>query len=295
MVTKTRAGSARQTFADEDVGNILLLEHVNLQVPDQALATLFYFVGMGFTRDPHMMVGLENMWANVGEQQLHLPTGKPNVLRGHVGVVTPSLDALAERLEAVAPRLAEGRFAWSRRADHLAVTCPWGNQFRCYEPDARFGAMLLGVPYVELSVPVGTAAGIASFYEEVMGAPAVLMGGAKSRAASVAVGQYQHLVFREAAEVPPYDGHHIAVYLARFSSSYAFLAERGLVTEEPLNHQYRFQEIVDPKTDARLFTLEHEVRGLRHAQFRRPLVNRTVGQYLEPRRVGNTTVLGSVR
>ena len=58
----------------EDVGNIVMLEHVNTCVPDQTLATLFYLVGMGFTRDPFMNVGLNNMWVNVGEQQFHIPT-----------------------------------------------------------------------------------------------------------------------------------------------------------------------------------------------------------------------------
>ena len=28
-------------FADEDVGNIILMEHVNVQIDDQAKATLF--------------------------------------------------------------------------------------------------------------------------------------------------------------------------------------------------------------------------------------------------------------
>ena len=36
--------------------NIRLLEHVNLTQPDQRLATLFYVVGLGLTRDPYMMV-----------------------------------------------------------------------------------------------------------------------------------------------------------------------------------------------------------------------------------------------
>jgi hypothetical protein len=31
-------------YVDEDVGNIVLLEHVNVQIPDQAIATLFYVV-----------------------------------------------------------------------------------------------------------------------------------------------------------------------------------------------------------------------------------------------------------
>ena len=39
-------------YTEEDVGNIVLLEHVNVQIPDQALATLFYVMGLGLTRDP---------------------------------------------------------------------------------------------------------------------------------------------------------------------------------------------------------------------------------------------------
>ena len=61
-------------YSEEDVGNIISLEHVNVQIADQALATLFYVVGLGGTRDPYLNVGLNNMWVNLGEQQFHLPT-----------------------------------------------------------------------------------------------------------------------------------------------------------------------------------------------------------------------------
>jgi hypothetical protein len=37
--------------AAEDLGNIVAL-HVNLTVPDQQTATLFYVVALGLTRDP---------------------------------------------------------------------------------------------------------------------------------------------------------------------------------------------------------------------------------------------------
>jgi len=77
-------------YSEEDIGNIVSLEHVNVQIPDQSLATLFYVVGMGFTRDPYLNVGLNNMWANVGEQQFHLPTRSPQVIDGHIGVVVPN-------------------------------------------------------------------------------------------------------------------------------------------------------------------------------------------------------------
>ena len=63
----------------QDVGNIVALEHVNVKVPDQQIATLFYVVGLGLTRDPYLMTGLENMWINMGQQQFHLPTGDAQV------------------------------------------------------------------------------------------------------------------------------------------------------------------------------------------------------------------------
>jgi hypothetical protein len=36
----------------EDLGNIVALEHVNVTVSDQQLATLFYVTGLGLTCDP---------------------------------------------------------------------------------------------------------------------------------------------------------------------------------------------------------------------------------------------------
>jgi len=54
----------------EDVGNIVLLEHVNVTQPDQRPTTLFYVVALGGTRDPYIFVGLENMWVNYGRTQI---------------------------------------------------------------------------------------------------------------------------------------------------------------------------------------------------------------------------------
>src|SRR5919201_3609330 len=145
-------------YSDEDVGNIVLLEHVNVQVPDQLLATAFYIVGMGFTRDPYVNVGLNNLWANIGEEQIHMPTRGAQVLPGHVGVVVPSLQSLVGRLESVRELLAGAKFDFSVEADHVEATSPWGNKFRCYEPDPRFGDIRIGIPYVEVSVRPGAAA-----------------------------------------------------------------------------------------------------------------------------------------
>src|SRR5229473_2642468 len=99
--------------AAEDLGNVVALEHVNVTVPDQQLATLFYVVGLGLTRDPFLMVSVSNMWINVGRSQFHLPTSKPQVLRGHIGVVMPDREALLKRLTRVRKRLDNTSFDFS--------------------------------------------------------------------------------------------------------------------------------------------------------------------------------------
>ena len=48
----------------EDLGSIVELGHVNVTVSDQTLATAFYLMGLGLTRDPYLTVRLENMWFN---------------------------------------------------------------------------------------------------------------------------------------------------------------------------------------------------------------------------------------
>ena len=49
----------------EDIGNVIALEHINLCVPDQQLATLFYISGLGLTRDPYIDTIVSNMWVNI--------------------------------------------------------------------------------------------------------------------------------------------------------------------------------------------------------------------------------------
>jgi catechol 2,3-dioxygenase-like lactoylglutathione lyase family enzyme len=259
--------------ATEDIGGIVALEHVNTTVPDQRLGTLFYVVGMGFTRDPYLSVGDENMWFNLGQQQFHTPTRAAQVLRGHVGIVVPDLEALEARLAAVREKLAGTRFAYERSGDHVRAISPWGNELRCYAPSPRFGSMVLGMPYVEFTVSKGTAAGIARFYQKVFDVAAETADG--GTCASVPAGPGQTLYFREqAAPLPAYDGHHIAVYIADFSGPHRFLKERGLITEESNRHQYRFKTLCDPDTGAPLFEIEHEVRSLTHPLWARPFVNR---------------------
>lgn len=265
--------------AAEDLGNIVGLEHVNTRVPDQQLATLFYVSGLGLTRDPYLMTGIGNMWINVGRSQFHLPTGSPQVLRGVTTLVIPDRLALLQRLEQVREPLKGTRFAVAAHADHVAVTCPWGNRMRVFEPGPRFGRMMLGIPEVAFDVPRGTAGAIARFYREIVGTRAgVRETGGRAEAYAVA-GPDQELVYRECDEVlPPFDGHHVAIYIADFSGPYRKLGERGLVSQEDDQHQYRFKDIVDLETGRVVFTIEHEVRSLRHPLYGRPFVNRNPAQ-----------------
>ena len=135
----------------EDVGNVQLLEHVNVTVPDQGLASMFYVTGLGFTRDPYIDFGTFNMWVNLGDQQFHLPVSKPQVVRGHVGVVVPELEGLLKRLGFAGKALSETSFQFKEEGDHVELTCPYGNTIKAYEPD-KFSNMDLGMPYVEFKL-----------------------------------------------------------------------------------------------------------------------------------------------
>ena len=263
----------------EDLGNIVMLEHVNTRVPEQQPATLFYMAGLGLTRDPYLMTGVSNMWVNVGRSQFHLPAGKAEVLRGVTGLVIPGRAALLRRLADVSKPLEGTRFAFKEHNAHVEATCPWGNRMRIHEPGPRFPGMALGMPYVELDVPRGSAAGIARFCKEILATPASVQEAGGVAAAHVGVGPGQQLIYRETdAAQPAYDGHHVAVYLADFSGPYRRLLERGLVSEESDQHQYRFKDLVDLDSGRVLFTLEHEVRSMRHPLYARPLVNRNPAQ-----------------
>jgi hypothetical protein len=264
----------------EDLGNIVELGHVNVTVPDQRLATLFYISGLGLTRDPYLMTGVDNMWANVGRAQFHLPSRDPakpgQVLRGTTALVLPDREALLQRLARVKPALEGTKFGFRESNDGVEVTCPWGNRIRCHEPDAqRFGPFRLAMPYVEFDVTPGTLPGIVRFYQQILGGIAGIGKDARGEHAYAIVGDGNQLIFRESGkQSPEFDGHHIQISLVDFSGPHRKLLERGLISEESDQHQYRFLDIVDPDSNAPLFRIEHEVRSMRHPMYARPLVNR---------------------
>ena len=309
MDNMSKAQAAKKTYdrATQDVGNIVGLEHVHAAIGDQLIATAFYVLGLGLTRDPYLRVGLENMEINIGRGQLHLPTARmernsssmssPSPVqrvRGRIGLVLPDLAELAQRLEKVVPLLKDTKFTYKAHADSIEVTCPWGNRFLCHPPSPEFGDTDLALAYVEFDVPRGAADGISRFYREGMLAIVKLEHRDGDAVACVDVGISQKLLFHETDDpIPPYDGHHIQIYVANHSVPHRFLNDRGLVTEESNAAQYRFRDIVDPSTGKILFTVEHEVRSMRHPSYNRPLVNRNPAQTNNNKERGHDAFRGS--
>ncbi len=280
MPTPMKAMPMRGTLdlaavAAEDMGNLVFLEHVNVTIPDYEIANIFYILGLGFTRDPHFIVGPDNMWVNIGTTQFHLPAASPQVLRGVVTIVVPELDELAARLKSIEPHLKGTQFSWLRHKDSLTATCPWGNKIRCILPAPEYGNMRLGIAYVQFDVPLGAAAGIARFYDQVLSSPATIERDHGITQTKVRIGANQTLLFKETrSALPAYDGHHIAVYVNTMSHAFEWLKARGAIMEGLAGHQFRFKDILDPESGKLVYQLEHEVRSMKHPLFLRPLVNR---------------------
>ena len=133
----------QKTFdrAAEDLGNAIHLEHVNVTIPDQRIASLFYGAGLGLTRDPYLMVMDDNMWMNVGRSQFHLPTGKPQVLRGKTGIVIEGREDLLKRLATVKPKLADTKFDFHRALTTTSRRpAPGATPSACTSPTPRASA-----------------------------------------------------------------------------------------------------------------------------------------------------------
>ncbi|WP_428486467.1 VOC family protein [Rhodopila sp.] len=262
----------------EDLGNVVELGHVNVTVPDQSKAVAFYLMGLGLTRDPYLMAGLENMWVNVGRGQFHLPSrAKPQVVRGTTALVLPDLEALLKRLDHAKKFLEGTHFSFREAGDTVEATCPWGNRIRVHAPNlSRFGPMRVGMPYVEVNVATGTdLAAIAKFYTDILGGLAGVSSDAQGPYAWAKTSAESKVIYRETAEPQPeYDGHHIQITLVDFSGPHRKLLERGLISEESDQHQYRFLDVVDVDTNKPLVRIEHETRSMRHPMFNRTFINR---------------------
>ncbi|KAL6070094.1 Glyoxalase, variant 3 [Balamuthia mandrillaris] len=236
-------------------------------------ASTFYFEGLGLTRDPYLRVGARTMWANAGWQQIHLPRGNPaQVVRGHIGLIMPSLEELMQRLrtirfdqetlfswEFVPPSSGdeECSLSWNyidgfdpTKEGYVRVTGPYGNRFHCYQNTAAISFKGgLGIAYLEETCQRGTAASIARFYSHHFDAPTQVVPLPRStseegkkeddglKVAIIRVGTNQRLIFREdEAEDERKDdsklGYHVCIYVTRFSKVYESFRAADLLFRE---------------------------------------------------------------
>uniref|UniRef100_A0A7S1NL54 VOC domain-containing protein n=1 Tax=Eutreptiella gymnastica TaxID=73025 RepID=A0A7S1NL54_9EUGL len=265
---------------------VSLLEHINVNVPQQQPAYDFYFGLLGCAVDPrraaNIAQGKGTMWANIGISQIHIPVGDPQVIPGVVNLTYPSLNAVRRRLGA-------GPFRCIDVGSALEVHCPYGNVYvlretgapadprgvQPIEGDASLGTGMAGL---ELRCKPGAAAGIGRFYRHYFEAEVTEEPGA----VTVKCGTYQTISFCEGDEaLPPYDGHHMAMYMASmqaFQDTFKRLDADGLVwvntrfsdASTTLSlavdkwQQFRILEIRDPLDKSLLHTLEHEIRAPTH-------------------------------
>ena len=149
-----------------------------------------------------------------------------------------------------------------------------------------------GIDYVEFRCPIGTADRIALFYDSVLDATTSVVQDTNNqdKVAIVGFGRMdsngkaeQCLLFRETREaIPPYDGHHIALYVGKseadFEQAFKNCETAGIVWVNPRFSdkasdlqgankwkQFRFKNIIDMNTGATIFELEHEVRSVTHS------------------------------
>ncbi len=264
--------------AAEDLGNIVELGHVNVTVPDQTHAVGFYIMGLGLTRDPYLMAGLENMWVNVGRGQFHLPSRSPQVVRGTTALVMPDRAALLKRLS-YAQKYLEGHqvqvstkpmMRW-RRCARGATGSACMNRIRHDLARCAWACRMLSSDVPEKA----NLSAIARFYREILGGIAGVATDERGEYAWASMSAESKVMYRHTKKkLPDYDGHHIQITLADFSGPHKKLLERGLISEESDQHQYRFLDIVDVDTNKPIFRIEHETRSMRHPMFNRVFVNR---------------------
>jgi len=263
-----------------EIGGIVHLDHVNFQVPDQDMATMFFMNGLGLARDPFQRVDETNMGVNIGMEQLHLPRRDRATppYPGEVGLVVPRIDVIRVRLERLARN---GRFdgtPYSFAPDgegRALVRSPFGFLVRLHEAGAVPFQRPLGIAYVETWVPPGTSAAISRFYEDVFRAPVDRRPFGGCAAVAVAAGPYQSWRFVE-RETDSYETHsmHVSFYTTGYGAIRERLIGAGVTDGGTRDHVYFFDRVFDPATGKTVFRVINEVRSLYHPDFRRPLANR---------------------
>lgn len=264
-------------------------------------------------KQDNLQAGKKTLWANIGAQQFHLPEGQPQaqVLDGIVTLAYPDLDKLQARQSDIEKKLQGSQFsliAWDHNGENsLLVTDPWGNEFQILKGgestrDVRGrqqGESSEGYGMQDLKLytsPDANLAGIARFYEQILGAPVLV---SSKDCVVISVGPQQTLSFTPHPEgktvkhedmidegVASPDGYpfylsnygpHVSMYVADLTNTYRRADERNLVYVNPRfkrraysldqaleDCMFRCLDIVDPDNEAAgvILRLEHEIRSV---------------------------------
>lgn len=294
-------------------GNVLILDHLNINHEKGChdLVKAFYFDFLKCAVDPrkaeNLELGKKTLWANIGSNQFHLPEGKPEaqVFQGVVTLAYPKsfIQKLLEQVDSFYDScLGSSKFKVKEvSSNELSVLDPWGTQFRLLgilnedevrdERGKQPGAESEGIAMTDLTVYVNDKlnfAGIARFYEQVLGAPSHFNENDPYRVV-IDVGPKQTLTFVgkaddiNHAELVKTDngienfGAHISMYIADLQGAYIKANEFGVTyvntrfkrrafnLDEAIDQcMFRIIDIVDPEnlSDGPILKLEHEIRSV---------------------------------
>ena len=113
----------------------LALHHVQVNVPDVDAAVAFY-TGLGMTlRGDRPDFGIEGVWLNAGDQQLHLVKGNPPADLGqHFALEFANLDAVIATLRGQGLQIHDPFALGPGLPRQTAVLDPAGNRVELREP-----------------------------------------------------------------------------------------------------------------------------------------------------------------
>jgi hypothetical protein len=276
------AGLSFTTGAEQPLGDILILDHLNINHEQGRHDWLkaFYFDFLGCVVDPrkeeNLLKGRKTLWANIGAQQFHLPEGKDaQVLEGVVTLAFPDISAIVEKCEVVKELLKGSKFKMQRATDRLIVTDPWGSRFHLVrgqyrdERGEQDGGTSAGLALQDLTFytpPRSNIAGIARFYQHVLNAPILQV---NDYCCVVSVGPLQTLTFElhpegravvhddlfdeqiDGPEGTPFFlsnyGPHVSMYIKDLPAAYHKAEKLGVVYVNPRfkRRAYTLEEAID--------------------------------------------------
>ena len=205
--------------AAEDLGNSIHLEHVNVQVPDQRLAQLFYAVGLGLTRDPYLMVVRHQHVDQCRAQPVPSADrqGAGRARPHRAGDLRPRGAARPPHRACAASSTARSSASastttTSRRSVRGAIACAATSRTQSASGASRSASR--------------TSSSTCRSAARRRSRPSIRRSWARPRTVQngdgtvtrVQMGKNQYLQFRETdAPQPAFDGHHVQMYIANFS------------------------------------------------------------------------------